>query len=585
MSMEKTRFLEFDVFRMDLVKRRLLRKGEPLQLTAKVFDTLLALVESNGEIIEKDDLMKKVWPDRFVEEGNLTQNISILRKILGESPADKQYIVTVPRRGYRFVAEVTLLSGDGREAHPRQSSIVEPPATPAMAVLPFKLFACEEGDEYLGLGLADALITRLSNVRQIVVRPTSSVLKYAQLDQDPTTIGRELRVESVLEGSIRKSAGRIRATVQLVSVDNSSCLWAHTFDEKFTDIFAVEDVIAEKVADALSLKLSGKERELLTKRYTADVEAQESYLKGRYYANKFTLDNFYKAVECFNRALDFDPDYALAYAGIAEAYWIAADLYLNPKEAIQKTKEASIKAVEIDDSLAEAHTFLAAAKYSLDWDWVGLGREFRRAIELNPGFAPAHQWFGWCLSVMGRHDEAISELERARQLDPFSLGINWFLSAAYDIAGRYDEALEKARMLIELEPSFWGGHWALGRTLTDNGEFLQAIAAYQKADELGGSAWIRASLAEAYALAGQEEKARTLLDELKAKARESYIAPFFLALVHLALGEKDEAFTYLEEAYETRDSGLPLIKVYRPFDCVRSDPRLEDLITRIGLTP
>jgi DNA-binding winged helix-turn-helix (wHTH) protein/tetratricopeptide (TPR) repeat protein len=584
MSRERPRFLEFGAFRVDLAKRQLLCGGDAVPLTVKVFDTLLALLESNGEVIEKDDLMKKVWPDSFVEEGNLTQNISVLRKVLGESPGAHEYIATVPRRGYRFVAEVKQISDEraGRSSD-TQPAIVEQRATPVLAVLPFKLFVSDSDDEYLGIGMADALITRLSNVRQVIVRPTSAVLKYAGTTQDPAAIGRELRVESVLEGSIRKSGGRMRATVQLVSVEDERSLWAAKFDEKFTDIFAVEDSIAERVAGALELRLSGEERLLLTKRYTETVEAHEFYLKGRYHANKFTLESFYKAIECFDRALDLDPDYAMAYAGIAEAHWIAADLYLNPKDALQKTKEASGKAIAIDDTLAEAHTFMAGAKYSLDWDWVGLEREFKRAIELNPGFAPAHQWYGWCLGTMGRHDEAIAESERAKQLDPFSLNINWFLSAAYDIARRYTEAIEIARNLIELEPNFWGGHWALGRACSDKGDFPEAIAAFQKASELDTSPWIKTSLAEAYALRGEKDKARSILDELKALEKKSYVSSFFMALVHLALGENDEAFGYLEKAFEMRDSGLPLIKVYKPLDRVRSDPRLMDLMLRIGL--
>jgi TolB-like protein len=579
MGKEEARFFEFGGFRLDRSKRRLLCDGQIVPLTTKVFDTLLALVESNGEIIEKDDLIKKVWPSSFVEEGNLTQNISVLRKVLGERPGENQYIATVPRIGYRFVAEVTSLRDESRR---REITRVEP--TAAIAVLPFKLLASESRDEYLGLGLADALITRLSNVRQMIVRPTSAVLKYAQSNRDAIVIGQELNVTLVLEGSIRKSGERLRVTAQLVNVEDGRSLWANTFDEQFTDIFIVEDSIAGKVAAALALRLSSKEKETLIKRYTDHVEAYEAYLKGRYYSNKFTLENFHKAIKCFNHALEIDADYALAYAGMAESYWIATDLYLNPKEALQKTQDAAIKAVKADDNLAEAHTFLATTRMNYDWNWAEAEQHFKRAIYLNPGYATAHHWYGWYLTLMGHHDEAIAELERARQFDPFSIGINWFLSAALCLAGRYDESLEQAHNLIELEPNFWGGHWAKATAHTYKGEYASAIASYHKAGELDASPMIKGALAHVCGLSGRREEAEAILEEFKAEKTDQFVSPYYLALTHLALGEKGKAIEYLEKAYEVRDGSLPLIKVDYRFNDLRSDPAFNDLILRIGLT-
>jgi TolB-like protein/Tfp pilus assembly protein PilF len=537
-------------------------------------------------VVEKQELFEQVWKENFVSDNALTRVIREIRQAIGDDASAPRYIETIPKRGYRFIAEISTLSGN-RSSNSVTSQPIKarPEALPTMAVLPFKLFSSGSDDDYLGLGLADALITRLSNARQVVVRPTSSVLKYAQVVQDPVSVGRELHVESVLEGSLRKAGERIRATVQLVSVTSGNALWASKFDEPFTDIFTVEDAIAERVAGALALQLSSEEHQLLTKRYTANVEAHEFYLKGRYYANKFTLEHFHKAIEAFNRALDCDPDFALAYAGIAEAYWIAGDLYLNPLEAVTETKKAALKAVEADAYLAEGHTYLAAAKYTLDWDWVGLEQGFKRAIELNPGFAPAYQWFGWCLSVMGRHDEAILALKQARQLDPFSVGANWFLSAVYTIAGRYEEAIEQANNLIELEPHFWGGYWALGRAYTDKGDFPAAVAANQKAIAIGAPPWVQASLAEAYALSGKKDEARKLLDDLQILGQTQHVPFFFVALAYLGLGENDTAFAHLERSYEQHDSSFPLIKVYRSLDVVRADPRLNDLILRIGLTP
>lgn len=570
----------FDDVVIDCDNFRVEKNGQNRTLTPRSFDILLFLIERRGRAVEKQELFEQIWKGIFVTDNALTRVIKEIRRALGDDADAPRYIETIPKRGYRFIAEVTRISVTAKTLQP---AINERRATPLMAVLPFKLLASSGDDEYLGLGMADALITRLSNVGQIIVRPTSAVLKYTGINQDPVAIGHELRVESVIEGSIRKSGERIRVTVQLVSVEDQRPLWADKFDENFTDIFAVEDSIAEKVAEALALRLSGEERRLLKKRYTDEVEAHEFYLKGRFHANKFTLENFNKAIESFHRALDIDPDYALVYAGIAEAYWIAADLYLNPEEAVKQTKEASIKAVEIDDNLAEGHAFLAISTMSYDWDWVESAKEFNRSIELNPVFAPTHQWYGWYLSLIGRHDDAIRASERAKQLDPFSLGINWFLSVSYCLARRYDESLEKALDLIELEPNFWGGHLGAGICHAYRGEYPESIAAHLKAEKLGSSPMIKGSLAYVYARAGMNVEARAGLDELKALEKESFVPPFYLALIHMALRENDDAFAYLEKAYEMRDSSLPLLKVDARLDPLRSDPRLTELMQRIGL--
>jgi TolB-like protein/Tfp pilus assembly protein PilF len=579
---KKTKSLSyrFDDVVIDCENFRVEKTGQTRTLTPRAFDVLIFLMERRGRAVEKQELFEQIWKGVFVTDNALTRLIKEIRRAIGDDADAPRYIETVPKRGYRFIAEVTQFSDTITTSRP---AIIERRATPVMAVLPFKLFASSNDDEYLGLGMADTLITRLSNVRQIIVRPTSAVLKYAGINQDPVAIGRELRVESVLEGSIRKSGDRLRATMQLVRVEDGRPLWADKFDEKFTEIFAVEDSIAERVAAALALRLSGEEKLLLKKRYTDVVEAHEFYLKGRFHANRFTLENFNKSIESFHRALDIDPDYALVYAGIAEAYWIAADLYLNPEEAVKQTKEASIKAIAIDDDLAEGHAFLAISRMSYDWDWIASDKGLKRAIELNPAFAPAHQWYGWYLSLVGRHDEAIRKSERAKQLDPFSLGINWFLSASYCLARRYDEAIEKALDLVELEPNFWGGHLSLGICHAYKGEYNESIAAHLKARELDSSPMIKGSLAYVYALAGMTGKARAGLDELKTLEKESFVPPFYLALIHMALRENDEAFAYLEKAYEMRDSSLPLLKVDARLDSLRSDPRLTELMLRIGL--
>ncbi len=332
------RFYKFGQFCLDAAKRVLLRGGAIVPLTRKAFDTLLVLVENRGELLEKEELMKRVWPDSFVEENNLNQSISALRKALGETAAAQNYIATVSKRGYRFIADVK--ESDEEDA-PKEQASEKDAVINAIAVLPFKSLSLEKTDEYLGLGMADSLITRLSNIRQIVVRPTSAVLKYTASSQDPISVGRELRVRSVLEGSVRRAAERIRVTVQLVSIPDGASLWAAKFDESFTDIFAVEDSISERVAEALTLKLTSEEKSLLTKRYTANAEAHRLYIKGRYYASRLTREGFDKGIECFNQAIALDPSYALAYEGLAYYYLESLDLLLPPGEAMPKAREAA----------------------------------------------------------------------------------------------------------------------------------------------------------------------------------------------------------------------------------------------------
>ena len=441
MSNRTKHLYRFGPFELDAAKRLLLREGEPVPLTPKVFDTLLVLVENSGQVLEKDELMKKLWPDAVVEENNLNQCISTLRKALQESAGEHRYIVTIPGRGYQFVASVTeppvdeagptAPSGvvDHRWRLTRNAWIVSVLAAASVmvmgylwravwpgrtarearvrsiAVLPFKSLGLLEGDEYLGLGLADALITRLGNVPGTLVRPTSSVVRYTDPSLDPVAAGRQLKVDSVLDGKIQRSGDRIRLTVQLLRVDDGAPLWADRFDESFTDIFSVQDSISEQVTRALLLRLTAPEKQRVTRRYTANAEAYRAYLKGRYYWSKSTPEGLDKAIEAFQQAIEIDPNYALAYAGLADCYVFGSGLGRPLRERVPKARAAIEKALKIDDGLAEAYAPQAYIKLSYDWDWEGAERDFKRAIDLNPSYATARQWYAECLSFQGRSED------------------------------------------------------------------------------------------------------------------------------------------------------------------------------------
>ena len=654
MTQQTKHLYEFDPFRLDANERLLLRDGEIVPLTPKAFDLLQALVENSGHLLDKDKLMRRLWPDSFVEDGSLAQNVSLLRKALGESDGQR-FIETVPRRGYRFVASVRQLSeqDDLIGEHPetifaeaeqepgipgkfpeldqvdeagtlavssRVSSMFrkkpglailtaslalaiaagallyfvylrQPEQTPiqrinSIAVLPFKSLGVDGADEYLGIGIAETLTTRLSTLKQLTVRPTSAVLKYAASDKETVIAGRELGVETVLEGSIRRMGERVRATARLVRVSDGSLLWADKFDESFTDIFKVEDSISGKVADALALKLSGEEQTRLTKRYTDNAEAYQLYLKGRYFWNKRTEEGFNRGIAQFTQAVEKDSNYALAYAGLADSY-IGLTFYnlAAPDETMPKAKEAAMNALAIDNALAEAHASLAHVLVNYDWNWPEAEREFKLSIELDPDYATAHQWYAiHYLTATGRLDEALEEMKRALELEPASLVMNAFMGAALYYSGRYDDAIEQCRKTIEMDPNFVVAHLYLGLAYEQSRMFDDAISEFRKAISLSpGSPLMKSALGHAYAQSNNRAGATTILVELRELSKQRYVSSYEVAAIYVALGETEQAFKLLERAYQEHSFHLVYLTEWPQFGSVRTDPRFKDLVRRIGL--
>jgi len=453
-----------------------------------------------------------------------------------------------------------------------------------IAVLPFKPLVAENRDESLEMGMADTLIARLSNSREIVVRPLGSVRKYGDLQQDPLVAGRELNVESVLDGSIQRWGDHVRVNVRLVSVADGASVWVNTFDEKFTNIFAVQDAISEKVAKALALELSGEERKRLTKRYTENAEAYELYLKGRYYWGKITTPETRKSIQFFQQAIDVDPNYALAYTGLSDAYRTLPIAHgVSSKDAFPRAKAAAMKALEIDGSLAEAHVSLGFVKFWFDWDWDGAEREFKRAIELNPNEAYAHLSYAHLLSNLGRHNEALAEAQRARELDPLSLRINFLEAQFLFYAGRSGEALARMNKTFELDPNFAVAHNWLGRIYLQQQMYAEAIAAFNKAKQLSDNIEPIPQIGYAQAVSGGREQARATLEELKQLSVKQYVPAYNFAMIYNGLGERDEALRWLEKSYQEREAHLTFIKVDTRWDSFRSDPRFAAIIERMNL--
>jgi TolB-like protein/Flp pilus assembly protein TadD len=462
---------------------------------------------------------------------------------------------------------------------------IELPRT--IAVLPFKPLAPNNRDEAFELGMADALITKLSGLGRLVVRPTGAIRKYSSIDQDPIAAGREQRVEAVLEGSLHRAGERVRVTVRLLDTRDGLSLWSHQSDEYFTDIFTAQDAISEKIAKALALKLTGGEAKRLAKRYTENTEAYQAYVKGRYFMDKRTEEGFQKAIEYFQQAIGKDPRYALAYAGLADCHNLLGGYgLLPPKETYPRGKAAAMKALEFDEQLAEAHTALAVAKARYDWDWTGAQKDFKRAIELNPGYATARQWYAvFSLVIAERFDDAIAEAQQAQQIDPLSLatGVNAVIVNYF--ARRFDQAIEQSDKTLEMDQRFIQAYEFLGRAYEQKGMAEDAIAAFQKALELRSDyTHCLGPLGRAYAVFGRRDEARRVLDQLKGLSRRRYVMPYHIATIYTALGDNDQAFTWLQKAFDGRDDRLIFLKVDPSWDNLRSDHRFADLERRIGLS-
>ena len=657
---------QFDEFELDPVRRVLSRGGKAIGLKPKVFETLLVLVRNSGRVMDKDELMQQVWPDTVVEEVNLAHNISVLRKALGQKTEENRFIITVPGRGYGFVAEViqtqdsapasatvseyeltrgrlvvedetgekdlpvtsqiyadgagtTQLSAKiakGKVAQALERNrlvfaaalvtaamviglwllIYKPWPSPrplapirSIAVLPFKPLSTGSRDESLEMGMADTLISRLSNIRNISVRPISAVRRYAGLEQDAVAAGREQKVDAVIDGQIQKSGEKIRVTVHLLRSQDGAQLWTGHFDEKMTDIFQVQDSISERVAAVLAVSLTGEEKERLTKHHTENTEAYQLYLIGRFHLNRLTDDGLLKSVEYFQRAIENDPTFALAYAGLADSYSALGGFNVRPpREVYPKARSSALMALDLDPQLTQAHTELAIVKLTFDWDWSGAQKEFARAIEINPDDSDVHYWYGYYYAFTGRFDEAIAEERRARDLDPASLVKITGVAQTLIYARRYDEAMEECRVALEMDPNLGFAHWLLGlaylhKAYLYKGSYEPAILELQKSVPLSGDSPDEpATLAQAYALSGRTNEARKILEELELQAKDKYVSPGTLASLYGLIGESDRAFAMFDKAYEERDNLMVLLKVDPYFDPLRSDPRFTKLVHRVG---
>jgi TolB-like protein/Tfp pilus assembly protein PilF/phage shock protein PspC (stress-responsive transcriptional regulator) len=470
------------------------------------------------------------------------------------------------------------------------SNVANLPAK-SIAVLPFENLSSDPDNAYFTEGIQDEILARLAKIADLKVISRASTQRYKSSPDDLPEIAKRLGVSNILEGSVQKTADRVRVTVQLINAASEAHLWGETYDRNLTDVFAAESDIARAIADTLRAKLTGSEQNALAARPTENTEAHQLYLRGRYFWNKRTGGDFKKAIGYFNEAIEKDPNYALAYAGLADAYvLLSAYAEASPKDSLPQAKEAAAKALELDSTLGEAHASLAQALLAYDLNFAEATREFRRAIELNPNYATAHHWYGESvLGPLGQFEEAIAEARRALELDPLSVIINADYGSALTNARRYDQAIEQLRKTVEMDPGFYYAHWTLGNALELKGFNQEAIAEYKKAIALNDDPLPRALLGHLYAKTGRKDEALAILKqlrELRESSKERYVSPYNLALIHIGLGQKNEAIQLLEETYEERDGyNIVFIKVEVLLDPLRGDPRFEALVQKVFAGP
>jgi serine/threonine-protein kinase len=504
----------------------------------------------------------------------------------GPSASSAEYIVSSikeHKRGAGVVLAALVLVGAGIAY--LYSVRTGRSAIDSIAVLPLVNTSADPNAEWLSDGITESIINNLSQLPNLTVIARSSVFRYKGRDVDPQTAARELKVRAALTGRIVQRGDKLSISVELVDTSNHRQIWGQQFNRKMSDLLAMQSEISREISEELRLRLTGEERKRVTKQYTANAEAYQLYLKGRYHWNKRTLEDLKKAIEYFNQAVEKDPNYALAYAGIADCYGVP-QIGLSPPEAMPRAKAAAMKALSIDDTLAEAHTSLANVLVRYDWDWSGAEREFKRAIELNPNYPTAHYWYALYLAGMDRQEEALREAQRAHELDPLSLVTNWHVGVILSYVRPYDRAIEQLRKTLELDPNFAGPHDDLGWTYAMMGRFDEAVSEFQTAIKLsGGDTHFMGDLATVYALSGKRGEAQKILDQLTEVAKERYVSPYRMAQIYIALGDRDRAFEWLEKGYRDRSFGASVMDLKAaPFwDPVRSDPRFADLLRRMNL--
>jgi TolB-like protein/DNA-binding winged helix-turn-helix (wHTH) protein/Tfp pilus assembly protein PilF len=631
--------VRFGTYQVSLQSGELRRAGLRIRVQQQPMKLLAILLEHPGEVVAREELRSRVWPNESFGDFDQALNIAIgkLRSALEDSAENPRFIETLPKRGYRFIADVSVLDTDARLRRP-ESVAADPPATesgqtlqgsglavaptrqpwptrgaivglalvlslsilsvwlfrsrgPALsgirsiAVLPLENLSGDASQNYFADGMTDELITDLAQISALRVISRTSVMVYKGARKPLPQIARELNVDAVVEGTVLRSGDQVRITAQLIEASTDKHLWSQSYEGELRDTLALQNRVASAIADQIRINLTPREEAALKSAKAVNPEAYQSYLKGRYFWNKRTADGLKAALAYFNQAIEEDPKYAQAYSGLADTYAVLGDWQygvMSFKEALPKAKAAAIKAVELDGSLSEAHTSLGYSLRAFDWDFDSAGKEFRRAIEINPGYATAHHWNAMNLGLLGRPKEALVEMRKAENLDPLSLIINADLAEFLLLTHSYDESVKQGLKIIEMDSTFAIGHKQLGDAYLLKQMDKEAVAELQKAVRLsGGSPICIADLARAYVASGKMNEAVKLLSDLKKSSNTSFTNAPQIAMIYASMGDNDQAMCWLERAYEERFN--PSILLRSGFEPLRSDQRFKELMRRIGL--
>jgi len=605
---ESRRTYQFGPFSLDVHKKLLWRDGAPVPLAPKVLETLLVLIDHRDRVVSKDELLERVWDGTVVEEGGLTRNISVLRKALGEKPDEHIYVVTLPGKGYRFVADVrpepveSAAEAD-RPAKPPVSwwlvfgglaalvaagfyifmRPVPPvtaarPAVAALAVLPLDNLSGDPGQEYFADGMTEALIGNLARVRALRVVSRTSVMRFKGAKRPLSEIAQALKVDAIIEGSVQRTGNRVRVSVQLIHAATDTHLWARAYDRELTDILRLQSEVARAVAEEIQIQITAEDRARLSSSAAVNAAAYQEYLLGRHYLWRLTEEDLARSIDHFERAIRLDSSYAAAHAGLSHAWWWRGIWGAKtPKQVESPSRAAALRALELDPQLAEAHVSSGRMKFSYDWDWSGAEKDFGRALEIDPNNLDAHFFHGMLYMALGRFREALAHIERAEQLDPLSATVQSGFGRILYRARRFEEAIPHLNQAIELEPQTANYH-RLADVYEEMGRYDEALALHERETRvLGRPSGVGPDVARIYARMGNRDKARQVLS-LGEKSQR----PFLLyAAAHAALGERDEAFRLLFNAVEERDA-LNFVKTDPRLDSLHSDPRWQKLLGRMN---
>lgn len=623
---------EFGQFTLVPTEKRLLCDGKAVPLAPKVFDTLVLLVKNQGRLIEKEELLRAVWPHSVVEEVALAHNVSQLRKVLGDPTEDPKFIETVPKRGYRFIAAVRARGAPqgappagGGEAPSAVRHIpwfraailgafaavlvlaastaayfyLSPtgkrvagvlPAIHSLAVLPFENLSGDKEQEYFADGMTDELITKLGRIGALRVVSRTSAMQYKGTRKPLRDIAGELKVDAVVEGTVLRSGNRVRITAQLIEAIGDRHLWAQSYERDLNDVLVLQDNVSRDIAEIIRIKLTPQQRTMLTAARAVDPEAHDLYLRGRYWWGGYVVerfgnsDNLRKGLDYFQKAIAKDPNYALAYAGIADSFLVGAGGDIPFKEAFSKAKDAAMKALQLDPSLAEAHASLGAIKCT-DWDWSGAEREFKEALALNPNYATAHVWYSAYLTSMGRFEEAVKEAERARDLDPVSIPINVSLGMGLYFARRYDDALRQLRRGLEMYPDLGVWNFLMGWVYDQRKMFTEAYAQVHQSLSLNKETQRVAAIEQAYKRSGYRGAVQRMIQWEEPRQKSGGGLNPILVHHYAMLDDEAHVMLCLERAYEEREPNLPFVIVDPALDHLRGSSRFSDLVRRMGLPP